>query len=196
MQRCPADDVVSCQCPKNMESIINGANASYYPRAGCFRFGRQMVTARQYDRMLGQHMMERIVHAPQNSCTRSIFIDHDEHAMFLSIRVQSRALERDLMIGLHLPVYPRQSEGTASFAVHIWRIQRAIRAYLHRKNEARALAVSMGWHERLGRNSFFAGIPEDVMRVMLGYTYSFSGCDANVNGPRLLKRNLIFQHTF
>ena len=165
MQSCHAEDVLSCRCSKDMDDIMHSADASYYPRAGCFRLGGRMFTARGYDAMFGRHLLETIVHAPRGFSTRGIFTDVANHEMFLSIKVGT-ANGVGSRVGMFIPIYSTRKNGTANFAVHIWRIQRAIRNHLRRKYEARALAVCMGWHERLGKHSCFADVPAELMSAM------------------------------
>jgi hypothetical protein len=114
-----------------------------------------------YDAMFGRHLLESIVHAPQYFSTRVIFTDAANHEMFLSIKAAT-ANGFGSRVGMFIPIYSTRRNDTANFAVHIWRIQRAVRNHLRRKYEARALAVCMGWHERLGKHSCFADIQEEL----------------------------------
>ena len=62
-----------------------------------------------------------------------------------------------------IPVSKTGTESMANYTVHLWRLQRAVRAFLRRRMEQRALAVAMGVHARLGRSSAMADLPADVL---------------------------------
>ena len=51
-------------------------------------------------------------------------------------------------------------------AIHVWRVQRAIRCYLRKRFEQRALAMVMGLHTRLGQECAFACLPADLVLAL------------------------------
>ena len=63
--------------------------------------------------------------------------------------------------GWSFPVTAFLNGGTP--IVHVWRMQRAVRRWLRRKWEERALAVMMVSHVRLGALSDLALLPSDVI---------------------------------
>ncbi len=47
-----------------MNASIHSADASYYPKACCFRLGRMLFDVRKFDKGLGKHFWETAVHNP------------------------------------------------------------------------------------------------------------------------------------
>lgn len=60
-----------------------------------------------------------------------------------------------------------------SLMAHLWIIQRAVRKFVRERHEARALALCMAGHRRLGACSLLSVIPEDVLaHKILGWSKS------------------------
>lgn len=71
-------------------------------------------------------------------------------------------------VGIMFPILTTSHDGAAAMLMpHIWRMQRAVRAHLRRKCAARALAVGMCWHGRLGERSPFASLPPELLSAIV-----------------------------
>jgi hypothetical protein len=55
----------------------------------------------------------------------------------------------------------------ASLTIYVWRIQRAMRAFLRRRSVARAVAVAMAWHARLGSVALLAVLPTEMVPLFV-----------------------------
>lgn len=155
---CPAEDVLLCRCPKDARAGLYSPDASYYPRACLFRVGRRLFDVRMFDQGLGKHFWETVVHHPR---TRTLYPDRLYHQQILCVK-----LHTPVRAGAAVPMQQRSLAGV-SLAVHVWRIQRAMRAHLQRRWESRALALAMAGHHRLGRDSLLAAYPTELLHVLL-----------------------------
>ena len=152
MSTCTVDVVTLCCCNLNPSEIIHGADASFYPKAGCFRMGKILYSARSVYGWFGRHMWEIIINNPGD--VRQICVYRYHH--LINVRVGS---------GISFYFMPTINGLLPS--VHIRRIQRAMRMFLQRKFEQRALAMTMGLHGRLGVTSWLSGLPEDIVAKIL-----------------------------
>ena len=148
---CPTTDHTFCRCIT--DRMIHHNNSSYYPKAGFFRDGRTLFDVRVYAFTL--------VHLPPGF-SLSKYTYATEKMYYLTLRFEGQGSGRSGAMLMASPTFRGVSP-----VVHIWRIQKAVREYLRRKNfEQRALAVMMGVHIRLGISCPFAALPVDVVRVI------------------------------
>ena len=151
---CPSLNAIDCRCKINTLRMIHGADATFYPKAGCFKMGRTLYNARLFHDSLGEHCWEMFITNTGNACHRGVVQCRPQKIYFASMHIT------DGGISLVFPV-----ERTT--AVCIWRIQRAIRNFLNHKLQTRRLAVVMGIHHRLGCQSSMACLPADVLQKTL-----------------------------
>ena len=164
-QQCPASDITMCMCEVGqpgmmmMHGINENRATTFYPKAGCFRLGRNLYSLMRPDfhGCMGKHFWEMFIENPGNACRSGVFALR----MFGS-ECSHSAYMRLGRLYMSFPVQP-------CFALHIWRIQRAIREFLVRRRESRRLALAMGLHPRLGcQCALMALLPLDlVMRKLL-----------------------------
>ena len=157
---CPAENVLACRCPKNVNASVHSADASYYPRACLFRMGRRLFHVRMFDKGLGRHFWEMVVHNSPGLCSRTLYPDRLYHVQSLCFK-----LNAPVRGGAAVPM--QWNIAGVSLVVHMWRIQRAVRAHLRRRWEKRALAVAMAAHHRLGQDSLLAAYPTELLRALL-----------------------------
>ena len=102
---------------------------------------------------VGIHYMEEFLSKP---CPRLVGLMEDKGGMYIYIGVEE---------GEHSRTYfcVKRDFKTPPVIVHVWRIQRALRGYLKRRQRAKQLAVLMGLHSRLGGQSLIACMPVDVL---------------------------------
>ena len=150
--QCTVDDVTLCRCNLNPSEIIHGADASFYPKAGCFRMGKILYSARSCYSWFGRHMWEILIHNPGG--VRQSCVYHSYHSI-------------NVRVGTGISFYFMPTINGLLPSVHIRRIQRAMRMFLQRKFEQRALAMTMGLHGRLGVTSCLSGLPEDIVARIL-----------------------------
>jgi hypothetical protein len=171
MQVCPAENTLSCRCTKDMDTILHSADTSYYPKAGFFRWGRRIFNVSRWDKILGRHFWETVIHPVEGVCERAVFVDRAYRTVCLSVRINTPVTAEDPFgghVGIMLPILEPSHDGTAAvLMVHIWRLQRTVLAHLRRKYVARVLAVGMGWHGRLGEHSPFAALPPELLSAMI-----------------------------
>jgi hypothetical protein len=153
--QCPAEDITQCRCTIDPYKIVHGTDATFYPKAMCFRVGRNLYTIRLFCNYITSHMAEAMI--KKQNCTREIFIRDCTH--FTNIRT---GLPYPMMAGVCFP-------SRRASSVYIWRIQRAMRRFLTltRKWEGRALAVMMALHSRLGGQSCLNHLPDDVLQAIV-----------------------------
>lgn len=155
---CPSLDVISCKCEKNVFEVMRSKDASFYPKAGLFRVEGVLLNARKLEKAVGRHLWQLIVYDPINVSKRVI---HSWPARCL-YRLTLRTATGTGITALLSPTV----NGVFPF-IHIRRIQRAIRRYLQRNWEMRAISVAMAWHPRLGADSCLAAIPIDLINAIL-----------------------------
>ena len=156
---CPKDDVTLCRCSLNMSEMIHGIDATFYPKAGCFRLGKSLYSARVYFETFGRHMWEIFIHNPAGVSQRYLYRS--------SRRFNYHGVAFYMIGGTGVGFYFLSTINGLMPSVHIRRIQRAMRMFLQRKYEQRALAMMMGLYERLGDNSRVSGLPEVIVAKIL-----------------------------
>ena len=160
-QPCPKHDVTLCRCNLNPSEMIHGIDASFYPKAGCFRLGNSLYPAREYFEPFGRHMWESFIHNPAGVSQRYLYSS--------SSRFDYRGVSFYMLAGTGVSFYFLSTMNGLLPSVHIRRIQRAMRTFLQRKYEQRALATTMGLHGRLGDTSCLSRLPEDVLVKILAF---------------------------
>ena len=139
------------------------SNASYYPKAGCYRIGRILYDVRNisyekktfWEILVQRGVVNRhtYVEAGRNeNCTVYIWSSAAQQHMLILRQGRATSLTLDTMMGGVRPM------------VHVWRIQRAIRMFLWRK---RCIALAMGLHVRLGTHSQMMELDSDLMALIL-----------------------------
>jgi len=162
---CPCTSVWhgSCTCTDiaydSDLKMLHHADVSYYPNAGFFRVGRRLYSARSMNSM-GYHFWLYLVETASYPGIMSLYSDSKLHAYFMLLRAPPG--QDDEICGVQF--YIRATLSGLMPIVHVWRIQRAMRGWLRRRWEKRALATMMAWHVRLGDSSVMASLPSDVIR--------------------------------
>ena len=162
-RKCPKSDVTLCRCRANPFELMHSADASYYPKAGCFRVNNILFNARHMDGRVGKHLWEVFIHNPIGFSKRYVYSWPGHRVYYASLCIIDGT-------GVSIPIEPTIS-GIAP-SVHIRRIQRAMRCFLRRGFEERALALMMGLHRRLGAGGCLSEMPADVLCKVLGCAYS------------------------
>ncbi len=157
---CPSCDVTCCRCKLNPREIMHGKDASFYPVMGCFRLGNALFNTQSISDQLGRHLWKAIVSPPAGIQGRRVYLWRGESLYYLCISI-SAGNRLGVFTSVHSTVW------CVAPLVLVWRIQRAMRAFLRRRRESRALAVCMGQHRRLGHCSPFALLDEDALRCVL-----------------------------
>ncbi len=175
MDRCPfRHDVVRCQCDSHNLKAVHHGELAYYPQAGWLRVGRRLFRLRWIGRH-GQHFWDCLVRllavvgvvktrGSCNTCYISCVIprelDPNEREIWAGV---------DFLSFSGWPWLGTDHGGMfLSPIVLIWRIQRAVRQFLKRNFEKRALAWMMGSHARLSCGTAgTADIPADISRMIL-----------------------------
>ena len=156
---CPVDDDVTlCRCNLNASEMIHGTDASLYPKAGCFRVGKILYSAREFYNAFGRHMWEMFIHNPAGVSQRRVY--RLGRLGLYSVKLLVRS-------GTVIAFFSTPTVNGLLPSVHIRRIQLAIRAFLRWKFEQRALAMAMGLHERLGDRTCIGGLPAEIVEKIL-----------------------------
>ena len=157
---CPAEDIGLCRCKQGLE-MLHHEDASYYPKAGCFRIGRKLYNARWIG--AGRHYWKQFILTP-NWVVKSSFKVGVQHQFRFHGIIVSGAKTLNVIMPVKAMLYNLPP------VMHIWRIQRQIRRFLaHKLNlNNRLVAVMMALHPLLGCQSPLC-LPEDVLRLTLGY---------------------------
>lgn len=165
MPWCMHRDVGFCCCSQ-LPYIVFGRDATYYPASGLLRVETQlfhMTSTRP-----GRHAVHLLVKAAGSS-SFSLHAPGVYNRVFMRFRysvTQSRG-------GMFVEIPYRLTFGVeylherASLLVHLRRLQRLAKRYVHRKWQARALAVMMASHARLGAGSVLEGLHADVLALIL-----------------------------
>ena len=157
---CPNDpNILNCSCPlQNDETMIMGADATLYPKAGCFRIGKVLYNARVLYHIMGKHIWELLLHNPVGVSKRRVF--HDGRLNMYCVSIHLTVTGGGLAY-----VFEPFIDGNLMPSTCVRRIQRAMRHHLKRRRfEWRALAVMMATCPKLGEGSRLGQvIPEDVL---------------------------------
>ena len=155
MPWCLHRDVGLCCC-KLQPGIIYGTHATYYPKMGMLRVGERLfgIGDSSCDQ-IGRHVMLSIVNAA-GSPSLTLFINEPLQIIVLSLLyftpshgVIGQPVGRPILSRFMRQVRFLHRDGM-SFVTHMRRIQRCVKRLLVRRWEARALAVMMSSHARLG----------------------------------------------
>jgi hypothetical protein len=162
MQACLSDSPLHCRCDIKKVPMADGAVATYYPRAGCLRIQRKLYNIRSFCDCFGKHFWEMLVSHRGNGTIFRVVPWPKHGVIYLSISVWAQNERAGMMVPMLATV------GEIAPIVSVWRIQRAARCYIRRRFEARALAVAMATHSRLGRDSgLLAAFPCDVLSLLI-----------------------------
>ena len=140
---------------------MHADDVSFYPKAGLFRQGRRLYNVRHL-KLPDRYWCGYIERGARIMCTVTIggpFETPVNGDSLWSVLKVDHTFEWPSYMHLRptiTGVYP---------AIHVWRIQRAIRRFLRWRFEWRALATVMGLHARLGQECVFACLPADVLAL-------------------------------
>ena len=155
---CPASDIGLCRCMEGL-TMLTHADTRYYPKAGCFSYGRQLYSVRRIG--VGRHFWEALI-----SNKTGIIYSHLRHngkdrlrTLYCTIKHEEGV--RDVIMTVKLNMYGLPP------IMQIWGIQRQMRRFLQRQSEERSEAVMMALHARLGCSSHLGCLPEDAMMIIL-----------------------------
>jgi hypothetical protein len=134
-------------------------NIAFYPKAGCYKVGRNLYNLRGVPSS-GELLVRNAVinHHTLNEVGRNgktsiyIWTLHLQHHMII------------IKEGKGMSITLESTIGSVRVMVHIWRIQRLIRAHQWRK---RALAMAMGLHSRLGSSSDLMELHCDILAEIM-----------------------------
>ena len=158
LYECPSLDVIACTCKKNAFDVMLGKDASFYPKSGLFRVEGVLLNARKLEKSVGKHLWHLIVYNPINVSKRLVQLWPARSLYRLSLRTTTGT-------GITALLSPTVN-GVFTF-IHIRRIQRAIRRYLQRNFETRAIPVAMALHPRLGAASCLSAVPVDLVCAIM-----------------------------
>lgn len=139
-----------------------GPDATFYPGMGCIRIGNGFHNMQALSDQLGRHLWEAIVIPRGHDHERRMYLLHGHDAFYqcLSVSLGDSA-------SLFTTVHPTL-RGLLPM-VFVQRIQRAVRAWLRRRWESRALTVAMGVHPRLGSDGHLRLLDLDMLRCVLSH---------------------------
>ena len=157
MDGCPAVYFGDCQCSNVGVVMAHFGDASLYTQCGFFRKGRRLFCVQKTSALVGRHFWATLL----RSDVDNFGADSECKMFFLFMRYRPPAPEPSRCWAFPIPAF---LHGVTPI-VHVWRMQRAVRRWLRRKWEERALAVMMVSHVRLGALSGLALVPSDVIRL-------------------------------
>ena len=150
-----------CVLDRRAESGMHHAgDMSVYPRSGLLRHGSRLYSWRHLALSTGfwrdfiEMCPELVLHK------RRIDVDPVDRDYFWTI------FRIDPVPGLARMVHVSPTWKGVFPVVYVWRIQRAVKGFLRRRHEERALALAMCWHARLGAGSIMACLGEDILAVI------------------------------
>lgn len=165
MPWCMHRDIGFCCCPPPAHMVF-GLNATYYPTCKLLRVENQLFCMRPT--RIGRHALQMLVHAANSS-----FFCAPLHTSYKRVFLGFQ-YSVTLPVGGTFVEIPSRFTYAVGYlhnevllVVHVRRAQRAIRRYLRRKWEERALAVMMASHARLGAGSALEGLQADVLAMIL-----------------------------
>ena len=135
--------------------MMHNGGVSFYPKAGMFRHGRMFCSARhrRYD---DSFWREFVVLSPKITTQYMAYLDGEVYRLLKIVHVP----------GLKAFISITPDICTITPVVHVWRIQRAIRRFLKRRFEQRALALCMCYHARLGSGAgTMTCLPPDILAM-------------------------------
>lgn len=171
MEQCPfKNNVYECKCNTCHLSLTHHKDVAYYPKAGWLRMGRRLFRLRWVGAH-GQHFWDCLVRlSPAIGMVNTTKEFKACYVSFTTVLIQdtSRKAAWGGVDFLHIGIWPWMGvDGIVSPIVLVWRIQRAVRRFLKRRFEERALAWMMGSLTRLCGTAGMADIPEDISRRIL-----------------------------
>ena len=148
-------NAIDCRCRINPLHLIHGTDATFYPKAGCFKMGQALYSMRPFHDSIGKHFWEMFITNSASTCRRNVLPYRPDSVYYAFMHIVTSG---DRMS------FPVERISTA---VHIWRIQRAMRSFLKRRLQIRRLAIVMGLHPRLGNQCSMACLPAEVLQKTL-----------------------------
>ena len=134
-------------------------NTSHYPKAGMFREGRRMYS------VVPRTLPDSYWHLYVERGARVLFTGKEE--IWGGGDSIWTVIGTSYSDGWSCEMVVRPTLRGIYLAIHVWRIQRAMRRFLHQKFEQRALALTMGLHARLGQKCAFACLPADLLSMVM-----------------------------
>jgi len=131
--------------------MIHTGNTSYYPKAGMFRQGGRLYRVRHLG-LSDAMWYEMMARSPE-----LLYIENrGGDAVWITLLRYYYGPDWIGYVQLQ-NIYP---------AIHVWRVQRAVRLFLRKQYEQRALALAMGQHARLGGElCAYACLPADLLAL-------------------------------
>ena len=158
MDGCPTVYFGDCQCSNVGVVMAHIGDASLYAQCGFFRKGRRLFCVQKTPAWLGRHFWATLLRSDVDNFGPCLHVTMSTMYL-LFMRYRPPAPEPSRCWAFPIPAF---LHGVTPI-VHVWRIQRAVRQWLRRKWEERALAVMMVSHVRLGALSGLALLPSDVI---------------------------------
>lgn len=159
MDGCPHANVLHCLC--RQARMMHGPTASYYPELGFFRVDRCLFHVASC--RFGGHFWHAVVNIP--SSFSGLVVAPDKVLLLYHLILDFEVEDGRGVAYCRIPHVLRG----ATPMVHLWRIQRAVRKFLARRFQTRALALMMAFHDRLGVDSLLNTLPEDLLRCKVGF---------------------------
>lgn len=157
---CPCDDAFDCRC-RCTGRIITVGDTTYYPRFCCLKIGRQLFG---YWGRRGPHYWEFVL---QHG---GLWIWTDKSHRLYELDVSRTVAPTPGMIQIRREILPLPHlfRGV-TIVVHVWRIQRAVRAFLTRRNRERVVAFAMAWHSRLGVDALVGYLDKQLVAMLCDF---------------------------
>ena len=141
--------------------MIHGDGVSYYPKSGMIRLGRMLFEFRRY-KVSDRYWREFIEMSPTITCV----CGRQDSLPFMGHDVFWKTCKISYISGTTGTLHVRPSSRTAIPVTLIWRAQRAVKRFLKRRFEQRALALCMSHHTRLGSGACtMACLPPDILAM-------------------------------
>ena len=135
--------------------MLTHADTRFYPKAGCFSYGRQLYSVRRIG--AGKHFWEALISNKTGVIHSHLRHSGKDRLRTLYCTIKHEEGVRDIIMTVKLNMYGLPP------IMHIWGIQRQMRRFLQHRFEKRSVAVLMALHARLGCNSLLGCLPEDVI---------------------------------
>jgi hypothetical protein len=139
--------------------MTEGADATFYPHAGCLRLRLKLYNIRSFCGCFGKHFWDTVICNRDNAAAVTAFQSPKNGIHYITIWLRGDA--RDGCVTMPM----KDTVDGVSPLVQVRRIQRTARDYIRRR---RALAAAMATHPRLGeRSGMLSDMPDDVLMMMM-----------------------------
>lgn len=161
MPWCMYNDISFCTCPPH-EHIIFSPDATFYPKSRLLRVGNQLFIMRS--EFIGRHAISTLVHA-LNSSFSYMLVGGVYNRIYIGFQYSMTRKINGMVVNIpsRFTCGLEYLHHGVVLTVHVRRVQRAIRSFLRRKWEERAVAVMMASHKRLGLGSALGSLHSDVL---------------------------------